>query len=103
MDERKKAAYRHLLYRMCQDLRHVSPYGRSPMEALYNLFRAKQFRTLHYANHLGDAFHNLADFSARDFVGFDEEHFWTTDMGVYERYCVRNGIRYRDEFDQFLK
>ncbi|MBC8136749.1 MAG: hypothetical protein H8F28_12750 [Fibrella sp.] len=103
MDERKKAAYRHLLYRMCLDLRYVSSDGRNPMEALYNLFRQKKFRTLHYAHHLADTFHNLADFSGRDFVGFDEERFWMIAMGIYERYCVRNGITYRAEFDEFLR
>lgn len=104
MDEKRKAAYRYLLYWFCLELRSTAPWGRDGWEAFWSLFkRYSRIKTLHYAHALGEAFHNLADFSHRDFIGFDEEHFWRIDMGIQERYTANKGLSYRKIFDDYLK
>ncbi|MBC8134920.1 MAG: hypothetical protein H8F28_03420 [Fibrella sp.] len=78
MDERRKAAYRHLLYYGLISIRSSTGWAmESKMQAsLPWLFHRDPSQTAHRVFWLADAFHNLAKYSALDFEGFDEQKFW---------------------------
>jgi hypothetical protein len=55
------------------------------------------------ADAVADWLHNLADFSADDFVGFDEEQFWREFRYVHERHGgTRFSVNYKEIFDLLL-
>jgi hypothetical protein len=69
MDDRRKRAYRHLLYRATLDIRPVK------------------------------WMHNLALFSSLDFQWFSEERFWQDYDGVRSRSPEFGMERYRERFE----
>jgi hypothetical protein len=100
MDEKTKAAYRHLLYVAMLAIRAHCP-GRcaassSPLEWYRRYHRGR------IAGGLADWLHNVAMFSKVDFVGFKEDLFWAE----HQRYCLRfpsGGFeRYREIFDKYM-
>ncbi|MBC8143432.1 MAG: hypothetical protein H7Y38_18545 [Armatimonadetes bacterium] len=102
MDERRKAAYRYLLYRVCLSLRGSAPFGRTSDEAFTRLTQHRDERTtVHHAWHLAEAFHNLAEFSAHDFAGFKEEWFWG-EIDTLKRYIGDAANQYKNIFDDCL-
>ena len=83
MDERRKQAYRYLLYRAMVDIR---PIGGMPLGFL-NPFRWKRTTAqVHRAGVIANWLHNLAFYSAVDFKGFNEEWFWDTLQRFQNRY-----------------
>ena len=72
MDEARKKAYRLLLYHAMLDIGPIQWLPRS-----WNPFRWRRQLRLHQrAGEIADWLHNLAQFSALDFEGFDEDWFW---------------------------
>lgn len=64
MDEKRKWAYKRLLYASLLDMRAIAGRGS---------FLSNQHP---YLWEFSFAFHNLARFNIFDFEGFDEDHFW---------------------------
>ncbi|MBC8136753.1 MAG: hypothetical protein H8F28_12775 [Fibrella sp.] len=78
MDERRKAAYRWLLYNGVISIRSTTSWameGRT-QASFRSLFSGDRRQSAHKVFWLADAFHNLAKHSASDFAGFDEQKFW---------------------------
>lgn len=75
MDEHRKSAYRFLLYWAMLEMR---PLRWLPHRGqwLSPLFWSKHLRYVQGLGALADWLHNMADFSRRDFAGFDEKRFW---------------------------
>jgi hypothetical protein len=78
MDERRKSAYRHLLYQALISIRSNLSWAMEDraQAGIRTLFSLNGGRTEHKTYWLADAFHNLARYSALDFEGFDEAKFW---------------------------
>jgi hypothetical protein len=80
MDERRKQAYRYLLYYAMLDIRPLAwmPFG------FFRFLNPFSWRTTSWrvrrAGVIADWLHNLALFSALDFQRFDEKWFWR-DLG----------------------
>jgi hypothetical protein len=98
VNEKTKAAYRHLLYVALLDMR-VSPptlHWWSP-----GSLRAGD-RELRRLKALANCFHNLAAYSVRDFDDFEEERFWR-DVGYVRSEFGDDAVeRYRRIFDAYL-
>jgi len=91
MDEARKKAYRFLLYHAMLDIRPIQWLPRS-----WNPFR---WRRLHQkAGVIADWLHNLAQFSALEFEGFDEDWFWREFRQFNERYPDYGLSHYQDLF-----
>ena len=76
MDERRKRAYRYLLYYAMLDIRPIAWIRFSFLQVL-NPFSWQHLKNrARMAGSVADCFHNLALFSALDFVRFDEDWFW---------------------------
>jgi len=92
MNAEKKYAYRKLLYNFVNSLRFLRGPGH---------YRELEVLKGHEAYML----HNLADYSADDFVGFEEEMFWddvaeTFDSRHFDGYLKSFNVeieRYRDK------
>ena len=100
MDEKRRNAYRHLLYMAFVDIRngadHRGPTSLNPRR----VWRA--YRRHRLAGALSDWLHNLAGLAARDLDGFDEPRFWS-ELDSLERSYPREGLyRYRRAFEQAL-
>jgi hypothetical protein len=100
MDEQRKGAYRFLLSAAMCDIK-------IQLSCLYRVswlpWRAlRQIRSAKRAFRLSIAFHNLADFATREFVGFSEEKFWT-DIDWLEAGNGWSYHDYRDLFHRFLE
>ncbi|MBC8135623.1 MAG: hypothetical protein H8F28_07045 [Fibrella sp.] len=77
MDERRKSAYRHLLYHAVISIRSCCAWASDTEFAKWEaFFRFRGGRTAHRVHCMADAFHNVARYSALDFEGFDESKFW---------------------------
>ena len=102
MNEAKMRAYRVLL---AQGLLHVKWdlahfYGGLSLLRLWRLF--DESRAVTTAACRAFAFHNLAIFSAADFVGFSEEAFWA-DIEKFHRDRPGALCPYRELFDRCLQ
>ncbi len=75
MDANKKYAYRFLLYWAMLDIRPIawSPQGG---EWINPFFWRSHIRRIRALGELAEWLHNMADFSTRDFAGFDQQRFW---------------------------
>ncbi len=100
MNETTKAAYRHLLYvAMLAIRRGCHSRGR---ESWNPLEWRRQYRRNRVAQATADWLHNLADFSSRDFVRFDEQRFWSEHSHLSRQFPGERLARYRDIFDDYL-
>ena len=75
MDQHRINAYRYLLYWAMLEIRPLrcQPYGASWFNPLPWLRHIRRVREL---GELAEWLHNMADFSRRDFIDFDEQRFW---------------------------
>jgi hypothetical protein len=102
MKKNLKGAYRHLLYWAMLDIRQLNQ-PRKPV-SLNPLEWKRGYEAGRMAGIIADWLHNLAYYSARDFVGFDEVWFWKEYEGVLNRHrrlkslYVETLERYRSEF-----
>ena len=98
MDERRKYAYRFLLYWAMLDVRTVAWLSLS-----CNLFAWPGLvRRVRRAGATADWLHNLALFSALDFRNFDEGRFWNDFESLRKRYPDVDLNHYRWAFDRAL-
>lgn len=97
MDERRKNAYRYLLYWAMLDIRPIA------WLRLGNPLRwPDEVRRIRRAGALADWLHNLALFSSLDFARFDEEWFWRDGRSLEARYPGLDLERYRRIFEDHL-
>ena len=104
MDERRKNAYRHLLY---LGLLHISPLACPKRfqgwRILNPFYWGRCFRQVRFAGHLADWLQDVASFSARDFEGFDEALFWQEFEYFPSNYPDYQPERYRLAFEEHLR
>jgi hypothetical protein len=94
----RQTAYRHLLYQAMLRLRSGSaPDWWNPV----TWWRAGV--ALRQARSLADCFHNLAFFVAHDFVGFDEQRFWSDVDGLRRDFTPEFVKFWRDAFANHLQ
>jgi hypothetical protein len=104
MDDRRKNAYRYLLYWAMLDIRPIAWLRWFHGWRVLNPFDWRwKFRMVRYAGSLADSLHNLALFSSIDFEGFDEDWFWKDLECVNTRYPDFAPGRYRGIFEERLK
>ena len=95
MDERRKNAYRYLLYWAMLDIRPIAWLRlRNPLRW------PGEFRRVRHAGALADWLHNLALFASLDFVRFDEEWFWKDGRSLEARYPGLDLARYQRIFEE---
>lgn len=101
MNDETKAAYRHLLYvAMIATRNCCQPRARISLNPF--VWR-RRYHDARLAGHLADWLHNLALYSSRDFVGFEEEHFWREHASMCQYYPSSGFQRYREIFDAYFK
>jgi hypothetical protein len=84
MSPNRKYAYRYLLYMAVVQARNFGSQA-----AHKNLLQVPQrLQAAENAFHCNETVHNLAYYSALDFVGFDEERFWR-DVGFWGEETTR--------------
>ena len=97
MDERRKTAYRYLLYQAMLDIRPLAWY-----RFWTPLGWWRERRRIKCAGVIADWLHNLAQHSAHNFERFDEERFWH-DFDYAHSRCPEFGLeRYRQRFETML-
>jgi hypothetical protein len=96
VDERKKQAYRYLLYWAMLEIRGLAWLcgGWNP----FGWRRAR--RRVRCAGAIADWLHNLALYSSVDFRGFNEEWFWRDFESIRSDYPEFGLERYRNLFDE---
>lgn len=98
VNEQRKAAYRHLLYVAMLDIRNrCQPRGEPSMNPM--VWR-KGYLNGRVAGSVADWLHNLAAFSAKDFMGFDENHFWREGEMFLKRLPE---INFREIFEEHIR
>ena len=97
MDDRTKAAYRHLLYVAMLEFRTLEF-----KESWNPLAWRRRYRQALLAGAVADWLHNLAHFSALDFAGFDEKWFWRDHHNLCRRFPGDRLERYREIFDESM-
>ena len=76
MEQHRKRAYRRLPYMAMLEIRPIQWLVFRWYYLLRPSFWRRDVRAIRQAGALADWLHNLADFSARDFDGFNEKMFW---------------------------
>lgn len=100
MDERRKQAYRYLLYWAMLDIRPIMWLPRRWLRLFSPMFWAKDMRRIARAGTIAESMHNLALFSSLDFIRFDEERFWQD----FQRLSGHDDLSlYRSVFEQRLQ
>ena len=100
MDDRRKNAYRRLLYWAMLDIRGIQWITFRPLRLLNPFTLRTQLRHAVRAGAIADWLHNLAQFASNDFDGFREARFWREYEDLLKQYP---GVRsYRDVFEQRL-
>lgn len=99
MERQTKAAYRQLLYVAMLGIRASCPLG---SESHNPLEWRRQYRRSRVVGALADWLHNVAQFSALDFAGFDEQWFWKEHADLCRRFPAERLVRYREIFDEYL-
>ncbi|HUO10510.1 MAG TPA: hypothetical protein VM008_19555 [Phycisphaerae bacterium] len=104
MDDRRKRAYRLLLYHCMLDLRAGGPSFEPDDLAAVDQGTVREIgEDLRHSKLVAYWLHNLAKYSADDFVGFNESAFW----GQHEFFKAKSPIperfgSYRSAFDRSL-
>ena len=100
MDEKTKAAYRHLLYVAMIAIRNdCQSRGR---ESANPFEWRRQYRRSRVSGATADWLHNLAQYSSLGFARFDEQQFWDEHSGFCRRFPGERLERYREIFDGYL-
>jgi hypothetical protein len=102
VDDRRKRAYRELLYHAMLDIRGIAWSGPRGWLALNPYAWRRYAHQARRAGIIADWLHNLALFSALDFERFDETWFWREYESFRIRYPDAGLERYRDRFEQQL-
>jgi hypothetical protein len=87
MDEKRKRAYRYLLYQAMLEIRILQWQVYSPLRLLNPFHAWRVIKRVRRSGALADLLHNMALFSALDFEHFKEDYFWEE----YERFCRKYG------------
>jgi hypothetical protein len=101
VSEERKAAYRHLLYIAMLFIRNVCTSRAKP--SISPLLIYEKYKWSIAAGAVAEWMHNLADFSVRDFEGFDEELFWSEITYLGPRFKQVNFQRYKEVFESYLR
>lgn len=102
MDEKRKKAYRYLLYHAMLDIRPIA-WMPSGLIRLLNPFRWREtVSRIRRAGVVADWLHNLALFSVVDFERFDEEWFWRELRNFENRHPDFSLSSYKDVFEREL-
>lgn len=96
MENDLQRAYRHLLYQAMLDFRPLAwrPYG---LQWISPSFYIRHIRHTRQVGELAEWLHNMAEFSRRDFAGFDEQRFWLEFSRLEKRFpalaCYRSSFK----------
>jgi hypothetical protein len=97
MDERRKHAYRYMLYRAMLDIRPLA------WLRLTNLLCwGREIRRVRRLGALADWLHNLALFSSLNFERFDEDWFWQEALSLKQRHPEFDLEEYQRVFERQL-
>jgi hypothetical protein len=100
MDERRKYAYRYLLYKAMLDIRPILWVRLGLWQRLNPFVWRETYRQIRTAGGIADWLHNLAHHAALDFRNFDEIRFWR-DCQQLRKHCSDSMLQsYRAEFDR---
>jgi hypothetical protein len=99
VEERRKNAYRWLLYQAMLDIRSLAWLDRNWLNSWIPHYRRQELHRVQFAGAVADWLHNLALFSVTDFSHFNEEWFWRDFEGLRVRYPEFQLERYRLAFD----
>jgi hypothetical protein len=102
VDEKRKNAYRYLLYWAMLDIRPLSWSCWGWFQAWNPFYWRREGRRIRCAGAIANWLHNLALFSSLNFERFDEERFWQDFDSLRSRYPEFGLERYRDRFEQRL-
>jgi hypothetical protein len=103
MDDRRKRAYRHLLYWALLEIRLIA-WIRLNVWRLLNPFRWREsIGFVRRAGIIADWLHNLAAFSVDDFEGFNEDWFWKELKGIEKRHPEYQLSAFRNVFEGALE
>ncbi|MDY3559296.1 hypothetical protein R5W23_000270 [Gemmata sp. JC673] len=86
MDDRRKNAYRYLLYWAMLNFRTLQGAGPRGWRSWSPIHWRREARWVRFAGTVADALHNLAVYSSVNFRGFDEEWFWRDVETVRSRF-----------------
>lgn len=107
IDPRRQSAYRYLLYRAMLDIRRLQS-RESFWERLWGIFSGRVIVPkgwgLHklwgysdelcdYSGELAEWLHNMAQFAATDFTGFNEAYFWAQGYRLAQQYPHIHGYK----------
>lgn len=98
MPDRRKNAYRYLLYHAMLEIRRIA-WSRPTFGFVLS---RNQWDHIRYAGEVADWLHNLAFYAARDFERFNEAWFWQECRRLGRRFPeFRERLRfYRQQFKQ---
>ncbi len=103
MEDKKKDAYLHLMYRAFVEVRLYSAMYYEIKARWWNPFRwIKIYKYVRQINRLANAFHNLPLYLKSDNADFDEDSFWH-DLETYEKkYVPYEKESYRSIFQKVV-
>ncbi len=102
MDERRKHAYRQLLYWAMLDIRAVQWIGPRGWRVWSLPHWWRMIPRVRYAGAVADWLHNLAAYSVWDFQRFDEDRFWRDFEALRSRYPGFGWDHYWEEFERHV-
>jgi hypothetical protein len=98
VNERRKEAYRWLLY---QAMLQIRPLRWIDAELVQRIDPDSYlWKRMRVSGAIADWLHNLAQFAALDFSGFDEERFWQEYGDLVGSYPDQGLERYQNEFQR---
>jgi hypothetical protein len=102
VNERRKNAYRYLLYQAMLEIRPIQWVTPRGWRAWSLLHLRRHWRRAEYAGAVADWLHNLAFFAAFDFDRFREDWFWRDFETIRSQFPEFNLERYREHFEKQL-
>ena len=103
MDDKRKDAYLHLMYRAFVEIRLSSALYIEMRSNWWNPFKwNKYYKFIRKINRLSDAFHNLPLLLKSDNNDFDEESFWRHLDSYEKNYVFHEYESYKSVFDRVL-
>jgi hypothetical protein len=100
LNEQRKYAYRWLLYWAMLEIRAIQWWQGDSWQAWNPFWWRRLGRRIRHVGALADWLHNLAYFSAVDFLRFDEERFWRDFEWLQPRFPEFSVEQYRTHFEQ---
>ncbi|HEV7225955.1 MAG TPA: hypothetical protein VGN42_24835 [Pirellulales bacterium] len=102
MNEKRRKAYRYLLYHAMLDIRPIAWTHFSIFRSINPFKWQASLRQIRRAGIVADWLHNLALFSALDYEHFEEEWFWRDFDSYNARHPELQLSDYRDVFEREL-